>query len=603
MISETPSINSGQAKTCQNCKKQFIIEPDDFQFYEKIQVPAPTWCPECRLIRRLAWRNERSLYRQTCAKCNKSIISVFPEDSGLVVYCRPCWWSDDWDGLSYSANYDPNKPFLTQLRDLMQRVPVMALYGIEHTLENSPHTNMVSYVKNCYLVTYADGSENCAYCSFIDKCKDSLDNLMLFESELCYENVNCRKCYRTIFSVDCESCDNVSFSRNCVGCSDCIGCVNLRNKKYHIFNKPYSKEEYKKLAEDFAPNRSERIEAIKKKAHDFWENFPQKYMHERHNRDVSGDYIDSSKNTHDTFVGHGIEDCRFCSFISPGNVKDCYDYTHYGSGVEQVYDSLQVGDHAAQIFFSWFAVSSTQNVEYSMFVAGCENIFGSVGLKKKQFCILNKQYSKEEYEKLRGQIVKQMNERPYKDSLGREYRYGEFFPTEMSPFGYNATTAQEFFPITKEQAQKRGYRWKKQEKYEYGITIRAVDIPKSAKDTPESILFEVIECEHKGECVEQCSTAFKINRSELDFYRQMKLPIPKLCPNCRHYTRFRFRNPMKLWRKKCACIGIESRDGTYENSIKHFHNDDPCPNEFETSYAPDRPEIVYCEACYNTEVV
>ena len=38
-------------RICQNCKSEFIIEPEDFNFYEKIKVPAPTWCPECRMIR------------------------------------------------------------------------------------------------------------------------------------------------------------------------------------------------------------------------------------------------------------------------------------------------------------------------------------------------------------------------------------------------------------------------------------------------------------------------------------------------------------------------------------------------------------------------
>jgi hypothetical protein len=40
----------------------------------------------------------------------------------------------------------------------------------------------------------------------------------------------------------------------------------------------------------------------------------------------------------------------------------------------------------------------------------------------------------------------------------------------------------------------------------------------------------------------------------------------------------------------------------YENTAKHDH-ENRCPNEFETSYAPDRKEIVYCEACYLKEVI
>jgi hypothetical protein len=41
-------------------------------------------------------------------------------------------------------------------------------------------------------------------------------------------------------------------------------------------------------------------------------------------------------------------------------------------------------------------------------------------------------------------------------------------------------------------------------------------------------------------------------------------------------------NPPKLWHRKCMKEG--------------------CQNEFETSYAPERPEIVYCEKCYQQEV-
>ena len=55
-----------QTKVCQKCEESFIVDSDDFNFYEKMKVPAPTWCPDCRLQRRLAFRNERSLYKRPC---------------------------------------------------------------------------------------------------------------------------------------------------------------------------------------------------------------------------------------------------------------------------------------------------------------------------------------------------------------------------------------------------------------------------------------------------------------------------------------------------------------------------------------------------------
>lgn len=49
---------NSETRNCQNCKQPFTIEPDDFGFYEQIKVPPPTWCSDCRLMRRMSFRNE-----------------------------------------------------------------------------------------------------------------------------------------------------------------------------------------------------------------------------------------------------------------------------------------------------------------------------------------------------------------------------------------------------------------------------------------------------------------------------------------------------------------------------------------------------------------
>ena len=69
------------------------------------------------------------------------------------------------------------------------------------------------------------------------------------------------------------------------------------------------------------------------------------------------------------------------------------------------------------------------------------------------------------------------------------------------------------------------------------------------------------------------------------------VPLPHFCPNCRHFNRLKQRNPMKLWHRNCMC-----------QNTAHGH-DGICANEFETSYSPNRPEIIYCEKCYQQEVV
>jgi len=118
----------------------------------------------------------------------------------------------------------------------------------------------------------------------------------------------------------------------------------------------------------------------------------------------------------------------------------------------------------------------------------------------------------------------------------------------------------------------------------------AKDLPKTIPETSEAIINEVIGCEHGGTCNEQCTVAFKIVPEELAFYKRMNLPLPHLCPNCRHAARIQYRNPMKLWSRSCMC---EERG--------HLHAG-KCEVIFETSYAPNRPEIIYCEKCYQQEV-
>jgi hypothetical protein len=225
-----------------------------------------------------------------------------------------------------------------------------------------------------------------------------------------------------------------------------------------------------------------------------------------------------------------------------------------------------------------------------------------VGLRSKQYCILNKQYSKEDYEAMVPKILEHMNAMPYEDSKGRQHRYGEYFPIEISPFPYNDTIAQEFFPLSKEDAAKLGYPWKDSDSKTHTTTTEAAALPDNIAEADDGILRQVIACEHKGKCNDQCSVGFKITPQELQFYRQLNVPLPRLCSNCRHYDRLKQRNPLKLWQRACQCAGQTSDNSAYKNDVAHFHGEDHCPSKFQTPYAPDRPEIVYCEQCYQAEV-
>ena len=563
-----------ETKVCQNCKSEFHILPEDFKFYEKMNVPPPTFCPECRLQRRLLIYNERSLYKGICALCKKEIISCYPADTPLKVYCTPCWWSDGWDDLEYGKEYDPSRPFFDQLHELILKTPHAALQVDYPSLINSDYINAAGHIKNCYLIYTADFCENVMYSSLLVRNKDSADSILLRDSERCYGNINCTKCYGTHFSEDSDNCVDVMFSKNCSGCSNCFGCINLKGKKYHIFNEPYSKEEYVKKITEFRLDSFAALEQIREKVFSFWKSQPHKFMHERHSVNVSGDYVINSKSAKNVYLVRGVEDGKFCQVITFGPAKDVYDYTVWGNNAELIYECLGVGENARNVKFSFNCWPNSYDVEYSWWCVSSSNIFGCANVKRKQYCILNTQYPKEEYEALKARIVEDMNARPYVDKKGRSFAYGEFFPYDFSPFGYNETMAADFLPISREEAEAKGFFWREDRPSAYVPTMAVANLPDSINDTQDTIVDEIIECS-------ACKKPYRVIDRELSLLRQLNLPLPRTCLNCRHKERISRMNPPRLWSRACA----------------------KCGTTIETSYAPGRQEIIYCRECYQREVI
>ncbi len=486
----------------------------------------------------------------------------------------------------------------------MKKVPWAALMSEYTTNVNSDYVNMASHSKNCYLTSHADHNEDSAYASGLKLSKDCYDDTMVQQSELSYECLNVTKGFKNFFSVDSENSHDIYFSRNLMGCSNCVGSVNLRNKSHYIFNEPYSKEDYLKKFEELRLGSYEGLRRAKEQAEKLWDKFPQKYYHGVHNSNVSGDYLHASKDVHVSYEMIGAEHAKFSQFLSTKPTEDVYDYTEWGDSASLIYEAIIAGVEISKLKFVWSVRSNSRESEYTMHSTGSKNVFGCANLRNKEFCILNKQYTAEEYKELLPRIREHMKDMPYIDKKGRRYQYGEFFPSELSPFAYNETV-QEFFPLTKENALAKGFRWRDAEARQYQVSVTASKLPDNIKDVSDSIMNETIGCAHEEKCNHQCTKAFRLIPPELAFLKKMNLPLPRLCPNCRHYERIKYRNPIKLGQRICQCAGEASENGVYKNTGGHPQHsaDEHCPNIFTTSYAADRPEIVYCEQCYLGEVV
>lgn len=556
-----------QTKTCQNCKQSFALDADDLAFYEKMSVPAPTFCPHCRMIRRMVWRNERRIFRRKEALEGKDIFSGFPPEADVNIFENDYWNSDDWDQLATGMDYDPNKNFFEQFKALMSRAPMLAKSTLN--MVNSDYCNEAGNTKNSYMCFNTDYCEDCAYSVKVVKVKDSVDIYEGRDLELCYDSSMIADSYHTMYSTDCENCVDVWFSKGLTGCEHCFGCVNLRKKKYHYFNEPLSKDEYEEKMRMFNSDSHEQTEVLRKKAEEFRTQFPVKYYHGSRNLNFTGERIRNSKNVHQSYAVEAGENMKYVQLVE--RCSDSYDYTVWGENATQIYEASVCGSGASNVKFcfnSW----NVRDLEYCGYCFTSQHCFGCVGLHNKSYCIFNKQYTKEEYKILRARIIEDMKQNSYIDSKGHTYTYGEFFPPEFSPYAYNESIAHDFFPLDEDSAKREGFLWRVPQQRTYDKTIQAQDLPDTIHDVSDTIVQEIISCE-------SCQRAYRIVASELTFYRKMNLPLPRRCHDCRFERRFKYVNPPKLY-SRATIDGVEVM----------------------TSYAPDRSEEILSEEGFNNLV-
>ncbi|PIR48596.1 hypothetical protein COU80_02700 [Candidatus Peregrinibacteria bacterium CG10_big_fil_rev_8_21_14_0_10_55_24] len=545
---------------CTRCSAPVVVQPQEEAFLRHIELPNPTLCAACRMQGRFAFRNERRLYHRKCDLTGKQIISVYPPDSPYKVYDQHVWYTDRWDALQYGRDFDFSRPFFEQMDALMRDAPKISVFTSNNV--NSDYTNGAQQDKNCYMIFVSDHDEDCYYSYGIDSCKDCLECLNCFECNLCIECIDCSNSYMLSYCEKTHNCSESYFLSDCKDCKSCFGCYGLRNKQHCIFNEQLTEEEYAKKLEELNTGSWRTIQSVKdivtRKRRE--QQIHQHYDGNR-NENVTGDHIVNCKNCIECYDSADLEDCGYLIFSFKS--RDCYDGHVVVDNCELCYGTIStINQYNTQFTFVSFRSKDSMYLDHCQ---SCRDCFGCSALQKKQYCILNKQYSKEEYEVLRARIVEHMK------STGE---WGKPFPPNLSPFGYNDTVAQEYFPLAKDEVLKRGWKWyEDSERNHFAYQGPTTEIPDDIKDVPDGIAENILTCERSGK-------PYKLIPQEVQQYRLHKLPVPRLCFDERHLERIRRRNPRKLWQRNCQ----------------------KCQRAIMSTFAPDRPEIVYCDACYLKEV-
>jgi len=529
---------------------------------KKYLFPLPELSPHDRQIRRLVFRNERNLYHRKCDLTGKPIITIYSPDVSFPVYDQGVWHGDPWDALDYGMEFDFEKTFFEQFRVLYSTVPRINL--LNKAAENSEYCHYAYRNKNCYLTFGSHYNEDCLYGNYVYKCVNCVDCFLVAQGELIYEGIDSDSCYKCAFIEQCFNSSECYFCYDLVGCKNCLFSANLRNKEYYIFNKPYSKAEYEKkfselnLGDYSVFQRSlEQYDQVKL-------NAIHRAVFQIDTENCVGSNIKNSKNVYYGFDAQFAEDCRYLVGGPNTHLKDSMDTSFIGyDPSELLYQCINnSGNHKAAFCIStWHSA----DVYYSELCMESRDLFGCVGLKQKKNCILNKQYGKVEYEQLVPKIIEHMQ---------KTGEWGQFFPANISPFGYNETVAQEYFPITKEEALKLDFKW---QDYiapppEADKKIPADRLPDNIKDIPDDVLNWAIE--------DETGIPFKIIPQELRYYRNQNLPVPHRRPDQRHLDRMAKRTPRELFDRTCS----------------------KCNAAIQSAYSPDRSEKIYCETCYRKEI-
>ena len=519
-----------ETRTCTHCSEQFAITDIDQDFLtrlapmisgQRFELPFPTHCPKCRKIRRYAWRNEKNIYKRKCDATGKDIISLFSPDAPCPVYESDYWYSDDWDAHKYGRDFDFSRSFFEQWWELKKVVP-MPGKSVWKWLVNSEYSDNCSYLKNCYLCFNGSKSEDCLYSTDIWNCSRVIDWLSIVNCHECYQLLDARDCYATHFSYDVNTCRDSYFLTDCYGCQNCYGCVDLKNQQYHIYNTPYTEEEYKKRLTQLL------ILPIEKQQADFI-HFMNQSGYNTHRTKVlrSENVSDSSRIFDSKNVSHAniinrSEDIRYTSRVL--DTRLLMDVDLWWDRLDRSYESIVVGEACSSSYFTHSSWENVSNLYYSAFCVGnVHHCFGCIGLRNAEYCILNKQYTKEEYEELVPRII---------ENMIHDEEWGEFFPAKYSHIGYNQSMNMEKYPLTKNEALKQWFYWSDYETPSPKVEkiIPGSKLPDDISKIPDDILSWAIECE-------VTKKPFRIVKPELDFYRKHHLPIPRKHPDERYRER------------------------------------------------------------------
>ncbi len=379
---------------------------------------------------------------------NSWMISRYPETDRINI-CTIKEFEDNRDDLiknwfDYDFSIDFFKNFLKLFKSVKH--PNFITYNIN---KNCDYSDAPAGSNNCYLSSVVVlWSEN-VYYTYVTRCNvvNIFNSLYVADnSENIYFWTWIISSFNVFYSRYIKNSSNIWFCSNLVWCSECIFCNDLENASYCINNQKYEKQDYLKKKQEILKQKENFLDYYKKLEKN-WKNHG--------STNTTWNFVTDSEDIENWNFVYNTKNARnvFFAWAENWNSNIFDAITCWWWGWDDLYwviNSWWLPTHLYSVAHSGWS----HNCHYCYMMENCSFCIWCIWLKNKNYCILNKEYSKQEWEILADKIF---------ESMEKDWILWDFFPWYMSPFYFNDTIAWIFWNFTKQEVSKDWYMWRDEE--------------------------------------------------------------------------------------------------------------------------------------------
>ena len=530
-------------RTCQLTGEKWFMDEIEIVWYRHFNVPPSKYSPQTRMKLLYGYVAIFDVWYNRHALTGKPTISNVHPATGIRVLPDQEWFGTDF--TEKGMDMDLSQPFFHQYYTLSRAVPRAA--GNHYVLPVRS-TAFISFGDEDSHFVLASQSKRCTSCVNAYDAEDSAEVARMRTGNLCCNVIHSDRLHHCSFVRESFDCMDSSFLFDCRNCSFCFGATNKRNRKYLWWNEQLSKEEWerRRAGVDLASWE------VRKEYEEFFrvlvtnavwpENFNLggknafgEYLHDCHDiRDAY--YVESAGSYNLDHVAYGVGETPshdvYGGFAIMGS-SDCYQCLGM--------------DNSSQIKFALSVNANGFNCEYCDSCFNCEHCFGCVGLRHKKFCILNKQYTEEEYWKTLDELKCIMLDRG---------EYGDLPPAKFSTQVCETSGLGVVYGAGKEECQLFG-----------AADIRPSDegaegpeidpsLIRPISEIPDRIVPEDIETVSKKTWWdEHMGRRFAYLKPELELYQRLNIAPPRARPTRRIVDLYQQMNMPIFEERACASCG------------------------------------------------